>query len=791
MTAQMNDLTSEENLEKLAKYLRFANYIAAAQLYLKDNFLLEQELSKSHLKQRILGHWGTVPGLNFIYATLNQIIRKYQQETMLIVGPGHGYPALLANLYLEGTLGKFYPKYQQSKEGMSMLIRDFSWPGGFPSHANPETPGVILEGGELGYALSTAFGAAMDNPDLIVACVVGDGEAETGPTATAWHSNKFLNPVTSGAVLPIVHINKYKISGPTIYGTMDDEDLLALFRGYGYDPILVDSEFLYEPMLQALEKSYQMIKDIQNKARSGGEVLKPRWPVILLVSKKGWTGPEIVHGKMIEDSFRSHGIPLEEVHTDEDEFQALKSWLESYKIQELLDADYKPLPEITELVPEESLRIGMCKHANGGLVRKDLNMPDLDELKLDCHEPCQEKASNMKVMGDFLRELMRLNPDNFRVMSPDETESNKLHALFDVTQRAFMWPIPAGAENISPEGRVMEMLSEHTLQGWMEGYTLTGRHGVLVSYEAFLMIISSMVDQYSKFLKQMEDISWRKPIPSLNFVLTSTSWRQDHNGFSHQNPGFISDALNNHTGHVNIHFPPDANTLLATLDECYKATNKINVLVTGKRDLPQYLSLEEARNQVYRGLADWEWAGNHSENADVVIAATGDYATQEALAALKLLKQVAPELNTKFISVSELTCFGIGDSRNACRVSLTKFRELFTEDKKILYTYHGYPEDIKQLIFGHPDSHRFKVYGYIEQGTTTTPFDMQVKNSSSRYHLALDALEEGSKVNDTIKQKHAEYKAHFEGLLNKHHQYIKEKGIDIPEITNFELYPHS
>lgn len=788
MSAQYPFIT-EELLQGLSKYMRFTNYLGAAQLYLKDNFLLEQPLSKDHIKKRVLGHWGTVPGINFVYANLNLIAKRHSQEIMLVIGPGHGYPGLLSNLYLEGTLGDFYPDYQTSKDGMSNLIKHFSWPGGFPSHANPETPGVILEGGELGYSLSTSFGAAFDNPDLIVTCLVGDGESESGPLAAAWHSNKFLNPIRDGAVLPILHVNKYKISGPTIPGTMSHEELYNLYSGYGYDPIIVDNDFIYEPMLMAMEDAYQKIKTIQNEARNSGQFYKPRWPMIVLISKKGWTGPEIVEGKMIEDSFRSHGIPLEDVLHNDEEFEALNNWLSSYRITELLDENYKPLPEILDFIPEDHLLIGKNKHAYGGAIRKPLNLPDISQYSVEVsnNNRAQTYASSTAKLGEFMRDILKENPDNFRIMSPDETESNKLHPLFDVTQRCYMWPTPPGSENIGPNGRVMEILSEHTLQGWMEGYTLTGRHSIFITYEAFAMIVASMIDQYTKFLKQSEAISWREPVPSLNFVLTSTTWRQDHNGYSHQNPGFISAMLNDYSAFVNIHFPVDANMMLTTMERVFTSTNKVNIIVAGKRPLPQYLSLEEASNIMDKGLSHWDWAGHQSDDPDVVFAATGDYATQESLAAIQLLKQMAPDLKTRFVSVNELTCFGIGDQCNICKITNGEFEELFTQDKDIIYSYHGYPEDIKSLVFNHNASTRFKIHGYIEKGTTTTPFDMQVQNRASRYQLMIDAIESAAKVNPLIQAKKMAFENEIHSMLTKHQDYIKEHGEDMPEVTDFKF----
>ncbi|KXK09761.1 MAG: Xylulose-5-phosphate/fructose-6-phosphate phosphoketolase [candidate division WS6 bacterium OLB21] len=503
--------------------------------------------------------------------------------------------------------------------------------------------------------------------------------------------------------------------------------------------------------------------------------------------KKGWNGPKELKGLPIEDSFRSHGIPLEKVKKDETEFSVLKNWLESYELSELLDAEFKPIPEILDILPEKDLRMGMTKHGNGGAIAKELILPDLQIYEYSSFEPAKEYASSMGRLGEYLRDVIKLNPRNFRIMSPDETESNKLHSLFEVTDRGYMWPVPFGSENIGPEGRVMEILSEHTLQGWLQGYTLTGRHGVFISYEAFMMIVASMVDQYSKFLKQSDLISWRSPVPSMNIVLTSNAWRQDHNGFSHQNPGFISSVLNDQCNKVNVHFPADANMLLATMEDCLRTKNMVNVIITGKRELPQYMSIQEARLQIKSGINRWVWAGNHDSDPDVVFVATGDYMTQETLAAIKILKEIAPEMRTRFINISELTCFGIGDNRNLCRISLREFRELFTADREIIYNYHGYPEDIKHLIYNHPDAHRFHIKGYVEKGTTTTPFDMVVQNGTDRYSLAIEAIEYASAVNNEILIKKGTLQKQLEDILEKHRHFIKEHGEDIPEVTEFKL----
>jgi len=777
-----DQIITESLLVAISKYMRLVNYIGAAQLYLKDNFLFDRPLEKSDIKERVLGHWGTVPGINFIYANLNILAKRHSQEFMLIAGPGHGYPALLANLYVEGTLGKFYPKYNYSKEGFSSLIKNFSWPGGFPSHANPETPGVILEGGELGYSLSSAFGACFDNPNLMVACIVGDGEAESGPLSAAWQSAKFLNPAEDGAVLPIVHVNKYKISGPTIFGTMSNEELYDYFKGQGYLPLIVSGDYLYEGMLNAMEEAYQQIKNIQKNPDQS----KPKWPVVVLVSKKGWTGPEIVKGKMNEDSFRSHGVPLEHIHEDNSEFLELSEWLESYNVSELLDGNYRPIPEIMDLIPDDKYKIGMNKNSNGGEVSKKLILPNLGSLKIQEDSLLSStRISNMMVLSDYLRDVIVKNPNNFRVMSPDETESNKLGSLFEVTTRRYNWPVPKGSENLSPNGRVMEILSEHTLQGWLEGYTLTGRHGIFITYEAFGMIVASMIDQYTKFLKQSKTVEWRKPVPSLNIVLTSSSWRQDHNGYSHQNPGLITSVLNDYSNFVRVHFPVDANMLLATAEEAFSTTNVVNLIIAAKRELPQYLSIEDAKQQMTTGMHAWDFIGNNNDNPDVVFTATGDYPTKEVIATIQILKEDLPELNTRFVSVSEITCFGIGDHPVISKINEEQFDEVFTSNAPIIYAYHGYPEDIKQLIFNHPSSRRFFIRGYSEKGTTTTPFDMLVLNNCSRFQMAIDAIEKVLVKKPELEDKGTTVINKYKELLAKHKTFIKQSGEDIPEVTNF------
>lgn len=777
-----NSIINEDVLIALTKYLRLANYISAAQLYLKENFLLEKPLSRDHIKKRILGHWGTVPGINFVYANLNLLAKRHNQKIMFVVGPGHGYPALLSNLYIEGTLGEFYPQYQHSSTAFGKLIKNFSWPGGFPSHANPETPGVILEGGELGYSLASAFGASFDNPDLLVACLIGDGEAESGPLAAAWHSNKFINPTEDGAVLPILHVNKYKISGPTIFGTMSNEELTSYFSGLGYHPFIVSGDILFEPMIQAIEDAYQMIRSI----KASPSQYKPRWPMIVMITKKGWTGPASIHGRKIEDSFRSHGIPLENVHEDNSEFEALREWLTSYKVTELIDTRGKPSPEILNIIPDGSYRLGMSSHANGGSISTPLSLPRLSELELKEDSLLKDdQVENMSVLATYLREVVSKNPKNFRIMSPDETESNKLAPIFKVTKRRYNWPVPDGSENISPDGRVMEILSEHTLQGWLEGYVLTGRHGIFITYEAFGMIVASMIDQYTKFLKQSKGIAWRKPLPSLNIVLTSTSWRQDHNGFSHQNPGLISSLLNDYSNSIRVHFPVDANMLIATAEEIFKTTNVVNLVIASKRELPQYLSINDSLKQMQNGMSSWDFVGNNNHSPDVVFAATGDTTTKEVLATLQILRKDFPELSTKFVSVSEITCFGIGDHSVQSKINDLQFTKLFGAAVPIIYGYHGYAEDIKQLIFRHAESERFIIHGYQEKGTTTTPFDMLVLNNCSRYQLAIEAIERAHNLTPEKEAKGKKVIDKYKAVLKKHKQYIVNNGEDMPEVNNF------
>ena len=776
----------------IRKYLRMVDYIGAAQLYLKDNFLLKEPLKPEHIKPRVLGHWGTVPGLNLIYAQLNYLIYKHDCEMLLVVGPGHGAPAVLANLYMEGTLGDVYKQYSVDGKGMGQLIHDFSWPHTmFPSHVTPSVPGSILEGGELGYSLATAYGAVMDNPSLIAACVVGDGESESGPIAAAWHSNKFLNPKTSGAVLPIVHINGYKISNPTIYGRMSNDELEALFLGYGYDPLIVSGNNLEIDLMKAMEKAYQSIRATQLAARRSKEpVLEPRWPIILLRSPKGWKGLKRFHGKAVEGSFHAHGIPVDHLKEDPEALKVVEDWLKSYEIEDLLDENGCPKETLMKYLPKGKKRMGMNPHTVGGNMLKDLKFPDLGKyLKKFDGRGCS-LASSMQIGALMMRDLFKLNPQNFRLFCPDELESNLLGGVFQATQRAFMWPLNENDEHMHPDGRVMEMLSEHTLQGWYMGYLLTGRHGLFVSYEAFTMIIASMVDQYAKFLKQSFKISWRKPVGTAIYLNSSVGWRQDHNGFSHQNPSFVSNVLQKHSEFCQIYYPPDANSFLVALKESLESRDKICVIVADKKSLPQWLTLKEAEQQAKTGIAIWEWATGaaSAKNPDVVLASAGDYMTQEAMTALQYCKQLAPELKIRFVNVSELTGLCLGGHGPKKETAHSKHQEriekFFTKDRSVVFAYHGYPNDVEQILWPHVDHRRFTIHGYQEEGSTTTPFDMKVVNKISYFHLAADLIREGAKRNKSLAKRAPSILKEIAKKIQYHQDYIAQHGDDPEDVKS-------
>jgi len=773
------------HIEWIKKYLRLVDYIGASQIYLKDNFLLEKPLEQAHLKTRPLGHWGTVPGLNLIFASLNYLITKEKCEIMMITGPGHGAPAILANEYIDGTIKEYYPDYTLDKKGFGKMIKDFSWPYTvFPSHVTPSVPGSILEGGELGYSLSTAFGAVLDNPNLIVATVVGDGEAESGPLAAAWHSNKFLNPATSGAVLPIIHLNSFKISNPTILASMSETEITELYHGLGYNPIIVKGPDIEEKMIAAVERSLREIRSIQKKARKEKEIYKPRWPMIVLKSLKGWKGPKFLGNMPIENSFHSHGVPLENSKTNKEEFEVLKKWLESYKINELVDKNGKAQKEIMQFVPKGDYRIGMNQHAYGGEIIKDLKLPASSKYETRFKDRGQTDASAMEQTGKYLAELFKLNKNNFRFFCPDEFESNKLSKAFTSTKRAYVWPIIDNAEEIAPDGRIMEILSEHTLQGWMQGYLLTGRHGILSSYEAFTHIISSMVDQHAKFIKQSKQYDWRQPIASAIYIETSVGWRQDHNGFSHQNPSFVSNILQKHGEFCQIYYPADANSMIIALEETLKKKNSIFVIVADKRPLPQWLSMKEAREQGKTGIGIWEWVGGRegTKTPDVVLASAGDHITHEAILAVKLCHELVPELKIRYVNVSELTALSLGDNNKKSALGEKGVNKYFTENKSVVFSYHGYTNDIEQILWPYANPKRFSIHGYKEQGSTTTPFDLKIRNGVSRYQLAQDLIMEGAKSNKSVEKKKSKLIADLQKIIVAHTKYIKEHGDDPDDI---------
>jgi xylulose-5-phosphate/fructose-6-phosphate phosphoketolase len=796
--AQQSARSSSEAPDPLAAlhaYWRAANYLGAAQIYLQANFLLEEPLRPEHIKPRLLGHWGTVPGLNFIYAHLNRVIREEDTSILLVTGPGHGAPANLANLYLEGSLAEFYPEFTPDRDGLGRLVRGFSWPGGFPSHLTPGTPGTIHEGGELGYALATAFGAAFDNPDLIVACVVGDGEAETGPTATAWHSTKFLSPVSDGAVLPILHLNEYKISSRTVSGAMDDAELRALFVGYGYDPLVVETTTdspdghaaAHRWMAAALDSAYRTIRGLQGTARRNRLTEKPRWPLVVLRSPKGWTGIRELEGAPIEGSYRSHQVPTDDVRTNPEHLRALERWLRSYRPEELFDADGRPAPGLLATCPRDDRRMGMNPHAYGGALRKELTRPDFRRFAVDVREPGAERRSDATELGKYLAEVVRLNDPatNFRIVCPDEMVSNRLSAVFAATPRQLVWPTDPRDESIGRRGRVLEILSEHTCQGWLQGYLLTGRHGLFPCYEAFVAIVDSMMAQYAKFLKQSAEIPWRKPLSSLTYLLSSEGWRQDHNGYSHQMPGFINTLLNKKAQHVRVYLPPDTNCLLSTIDHCLTSTDKINLVIASKQPMPQWLPLEEADAHCRAGASVWEWASTDSgADPDVVLVGSGVYPTTEVLATAALLRRELPELPVRVVNVTDLLILE-SDSYHPHGLSPERFDDLFTRDRPVVFNFHGYPSAVKQLLWERPRHERFVINGYREEGTTTTPFALLAMNGVDRYHVLMQAVRAGASRNPAVAAKAAGVVHRYERKLAEHRAYVAEHGEDPEEITEW------
>jgi xylulose-5-phosphate/fructose-6-phosphate phosphoketolase len=785
-TSGVDGPLAPEELRRIDAYWRAANYLSVGQIYLYDNPLLKEPLALAHVKRRLLGHWGTTPGLNFIYAHLNRAIRVYDLDMIFVCGPGHGGPALAANAWLEGSYDELHPALSQDEEGMRRLFRQFSFPGGIGSHATPEIPGSIHEGGELGYALAHAFGAAFDNPDLIVACVVGDGEAETGPLATAWHSNKFLNPARDGAVLPILHLNGYKIANPTVLARIPRDELESLFVGYGYQPHFVEGhepEPMHQRMAAALDRIFGEIREIQEHARSGQLAGRPRWPMLILVSPKGWTGPRAVDGKKVEGFWRSHQVPLSGLVQNPEHLKLLERWLKSYRPEELFDESGRPKPELTALAPSGKQRMGANSHANGGLLLKALRLPDFRHYAVEVPKPGHTVAEATRVMGRYLRDVMRLNSAarNFRVFGPDETASNRLDALFEATDRAWMAQILPEDEHLAPDGRVMEILSEHTCQGWLEGYLLTGRHGLFSSYEAFIHIVDSMFNQHAKWLKVAKEVPWRRPIASLNILLTSHVWRQDHNGFSHQDPGFIDLVVNKKADIVRVYLPPDANTLLAVTERCLESRNLVNVIVAGKQPAPQWLDMDAAVKHVTSGIGIWAWASNdQGSEPDVVMACAGDVPTLETLAAVTLLRSYVPELKVRVVNVVDLMTLQPREE-HPHGLSDREFDGLFTTDKPIIFAYHGYPWLIHRLTYRRTNHKNLHVRGYKEEGTTTTPFDMAVRNDLDRFHLAMDVIDRVPKLGYAA----AYAKQALRDKLIDHRHYIERHGEDMPEVLDW------
>ncbi|HVV92983.1 MAG TPA: phosphoketolase family protein [Hyphomicrobiales bacterium] len=781
---------ADADLAKLDAYWRAANYLSVGQIYLLDNPLLREPLKAEHIKPRLLGHWGTTPGLNFVYVHLNRAIKARDLDVIYVCGPGHGGPGMVANTYLEGTYSEIYPDISRDEEGLRKLFRQFSFPGGIPSHAAPETPGSIHEGGELGYALAHAYGAAFDNPDLIVACVVGDGEAETGPLATSWHGNKFLDPKGDGAVLPILHLNGYKIANPTILGRLSDTELTALFTGYGYAPHFVegsDPPAVHRQMAATLDKVLDEIGAIQRGARSGSGAGRPRWPMIVLRTPKGWTGPKEVDGLKVEGFWRAHQVPLPNVRENPAHLAQLEAWMRSYKPAELFDDKGRFDPALAVLAPDGTRRMGANPHANGGLLRRELRLPDFRAYAVEVPRPGVSMGEATRVLGTYLRDVICDNAaaKNFRLMGPDETSSNRLDAVFEATERVWEEDTIPEDVHLAREGRVMEVLSEHLCQGWLEGYLLTGRHGFFACYEAFIHIVDSMVNQHAKWLKVSRELAWRRPISSLNYLLTSHVWRQDHNGFSHQDPGFLDYVTNKKADTVRVYLPPDANTLLWVADHCLRTWDRINVIVAGKQPAPQWLAMDQAVAHCRAGIGLWDWASNdQGSEPDVVMACAGDVPTLETLAAVDLLRRHVPQLRIRVVNVVDLMALQ-SPSQHPHGMADAEFDALFTTTKPVIFAFHGYPTLIHRLTYRRAGHDNFHVHGYQEEGTTTTPFDMVVLNRLDRYHLAGAVLD----VVPGLGSPAAYFRQFLRDRLNAHHDYVRAHGEDMPEVAEWRWAP--
>ncbi len=786
----MSQPLSADLLQKMDAYWRASNYLAVGQIYLKDNPLLREPLTLDHVKPRLLGHWGTTPGLNFLYVHLNRLIKDNDLDMIYIAGPGHGGPALVAQTYLEGSYTERYPAIERNANGMQRLFRQFSWPNGIPSHVAPETPGSIHEGGELGYSLAHAYGAAFDNPDLIVACVIGDGEAETGALAASWHSNKFLNPARDGAVLPILHLNGFKIANPTVLARIGRDELTDLMRGYGYEPHFVEGDdpmLVHQGLAGTLDTILARIREIQHAARAGaaGAVQRPRWPMIVFRTPKGWTGPKQVNGKPVEGTWRSHQVPIAEFKT-EGHLAQLEDWLKSYRPEELFDARGALRDDLAALAPRGRRRMGANPHANGGELLQPLSMPRFHDYAVAVASPGSVRAESTRVLGKFLRDVMKLNlaQQNFRLFGPDETASNRLDAVYDISGKAWLAEVEENDTDLSVDGRVMEVLSEHMCEGWLEGYLLTGRHGLFSCYEAFIHIIDSMFNQHAKWLKVCAGIPWRKPIASLNYLLTSHVWRQDHNGFSHQDPGFIDHVANKKSDVVRIYLPPDANCLLSVADHCLRSRDYVNLIIAGKQPEWQWLDIDAAVRHCTAGAGIWQWASNDGGDPDVVLACAGDVPTVETLAAAMLLRDYIPDIRVRVVNVVDLTVLQ-PRSEHPHGLEDRDFDALFTTEKPVIFAFHGYSSMIHKLTYRRRNHDNIHVRGYKEEGTTTTPFDMVVLNDLDRYRLALDAISRIPRLSGEVKAATARYW----DIMERHKRYIGEHGDDLPEIRDWRWAP--